>query len=69
MYLFAQPPLRPNAKTIPDQQHPDQQLRINPLSCIFNALPGNGRAAGVAVETREMRTDAAQVDETVNRPQ
>jgi hypothetical protein len=52
MHLFAQPPLGPDTKAIPHQQHPDQQFGINPLSCIFNALPGNGMTARVAVKRR-----------------
>jgi len=55
--LLTEPPLGPDAKTIPDQQHPDQQLGID------------GRATGVAVELGQMGADAAQVDEPINRPQ
>jgi len=40
MHLFAEPPLRPDAKAVADQQHPDQQFGIN------------RRAARVAVEIR-----------------
>ena len=57
MYLLAEPPLRPDAEAISDQQHPDQQLGID------------GGTAGVAVEIRQMGTDAAQVDKPVDRSQ
>src|SRR6056297_3123763 len=57
MNLFAQPPLRSDAEAITDQQHSDQQLRID------------GRTAGVAVEICKMGTDAAQIDKPVDRPQ
>jgi len=57
MDLFAKPPLGPDAKAIPHQQHPNEQFGINRW------------AASMAVEIRQMRTDAAQVDEPINRPQ
>src|SRR6056297_2954224 len=56
MHLFTQPALGPDAEAIPDQQHPDQQFRID------------RRAAGVAVELRKMRADAAQIDKPINGP-
>src|SRR6056297_261084 len=54
MHLLAEPPLRPDAKAIADQQHPDQQLGID-------RWPPR-----VTVEIRKMGTNAAQVDEPVN---
>src|SRR6056297_3019731 len=54
MHLFAEPPLRPDAEAIADQQHPDQQLWID------------GGAARVTVEICKVGTDAAQVDEPVD---
>ncbi len=56
MNLFAQPPLRPDAKAIADQQHADQQLGID------------RGAARVTIEIRQMRTNAAQIDEPINGP-
>jgi len=69
MNFFAEPAFRSNAKAIAHQQHADQEFRINPLSCIFNALPGNGWAPGVAVKLREMSADTGQIHETINRTQ
>ena len=57
MHLFTKSPLGPDAKTIPDQQHPDQQLGID------------GRASRVAIEIRQMGADAVQINEPINRPQ
>jgi len=56
MDLLAQPPLRPDAKTIADNQHPDQQFRID-----------RGPACR-AVEWCHMRPHAFQVNEPVDRP-
>jgi hypothetical protein len=67
MNLFTEPAFRSNAKAIPHQQHADQEFGINPLSCIFNALPVNGWASGVAVKLREMLVDAGQIHEAINR--
>jgi hypothetical protein len=55
--LFAQPALRADAVRVADNQHPDQQLRINrgpPL---------------VAVERPQILADRRQIDEPVNRAQ
>jgi hypothetical protein len=57
MDLLTKSPLRPDAKAIPHQQHPDQQFWVN------------RRATSMAVEIRYMRTDAAQIDKPNNRPQ
>src|SRR6056297_2148672 len=54
MDLFAQPPFRPDAEAIANQQHPDQQFGID------------RRAAGMAVETGKMGADAAQIDKPVD---
>src|SRR6056297_4023923 len=56
MHLFTQPALGPDAEAIPDQQHPDQQFRID------------RRAACVAVETGKIGADAAQIDKPINGP-
>ncbi|SDG50735.1 hypothetical protein SAMN04488117_1262 [Celeribacter baekdonensis] len=57
MHFLTEPSFRPDAETVSDQQHPDQQLGID------------GGTAGVAVEIRQMGTDAAQVDKPVDRSQ
>ena len=57
MHLFAQATLRPDAKTVPNQKHADQQFLIE------------RRATGVAVEVREMRPDTRQINEPINRAQ
>jgi hypothetical protein len=57
MYLFAQPSFRSDAEAVADKQHTDQQLRVDQ------------RAASVAVEVCEMRSDAGQINEPINRPQ
>jgi hypothetical protein len=57
MHLFAQATLRTDAETISDQKHPDQQLGID------------GGTAGVAVEICKVGTNAAQIDEPVDRSQ
>jgi hypothetical protein len=46
MYLFAQSPFRSDAKAIPHQQHPNEQLRVN------------GWATSLAVEIGQVRQDA-----------
>ena len=56
MYLFTQPPLRPDAKAIADQKHPDQQLGINRWSPC------------VTVKLRQMRPNATQIDEPIYGP-
>ncbi len=56
MHLLAKPPLRSNAETISDQKHADQQLWVN------------GGAARMAVEIRQMRADAGQINKPINRP-
>jgi hypothetical protein len=57
MHFFAEPPFRPKAKSIAHQEHPDQQFRIE------------RRATRVAIKVCEMRADATQVYEPINRPQ
>ena len=57
MDLFAQPPLRPDAEAIADQQHPDQKLRIN------------RRASCVAVEIGQIAAEPGQIDEPVDGAQ
>ncbi len=57
MHLLAEPPLRSDAEAVADDQHPDQQLGID------------RRAARMAVEVREMRADAAQINKAINRTQ
>lgn len=57
VHLFAVPPLRPDAETITNQQHPDRQLRVD---------RGTAR---VAVEVGKMGADAGQIDEAINRPE
>ena len=55
LHLLAKPSLGSDAEAIPNQQRADQQLRIH-----------RGTTC-VAVEVCEMRMDATQVDEEVNR--
>ena len=57
MHLFAQPPLRSNAEAVAHDQHPDHQFRIN------------RRAADLTVERPQMRSQARQIDEAINRAQ
>jgi hypothetical protein len=57
MHLVAQPPLRADAHTIADNQHPDHQLRVD------RGPPH------VAVKRSEPIADAAKIDEPVDRPQ
>ena len=54
MHFFAQPPLRPNAQAIPDQQHADQQFGIN------------RRTASVAIKLCKVRADTGQIDKAIN---
>jgi hypothetical protein len=56
MDLLAQPPLRPDAKTIADYQHPDQQFRID------------RRPASGTVERRQVRPHPIKINEPVDRP-
>ena len=55
MNLFAKPAFRPDAKTIANQQHADQQLWIDRWT------------ATVAVKLCKMRTDTAQIHKPINR--
>ncbi|PWC56069.1 hypothetical protein TSO221_03245 [Azospirillum sp. TSO22-1] len=55
MHLLAQPALRADAAAVADKQHPDHQLRID------RGAPNR------AVERLQMRTEAGQVDEAVDR--
>jgi hypothetical protein len=57
MDLFAESPLGPDAETVSDQKHSDQQLGID------------RRAACVTVEISKVGTDTAQVDEPVDGSQ
>lgn len=56
MHHIAKPPLRPDVKAIPHQQHPDQQFGIDRW------------ATGVAAEFCKMSADAGQINKTINRP-
>lgn len=56
MHLFTETPLRSESKAIPHQQHPDEPFWIA------------RRTARVAVDLCEMRADAGQINEPVNRP-
>jgi hypothetical protein len=57
MNLIAEPPLRPDAKTITDQQHPDHQLRIN------------RRTPLVAVVWRQESANLGQIQKVVDLAQ
>jgi hypothetical protein len=57
MHLVAQPPLRPDAHAIADDEHPDHQLRID------------RGATRLAVEGLQFLADARQVHEPVDRAQ
>lgn len=57
VHLVAQPPLRPDAHAIADDQHPDHQLRVD------------RRPAGIAVIGAQLRLDVAEIYEPVDRPQ
>ena len=55
MHFIAQTAFRPDAKTIADQQHPDQQFGVD------------GWATCVAVKGHEILANVLQIDEPVNR--
>ena len=55
MHLLAQTPFRPDAEAIANQQHTDQKFGID------------RRATRVAIEISNMRANATQIDETINR--
>ncbi len=57
MNLLTPPTFRPNAKAIPRQEHPDQQLRIN------------RRVARVAVELCQILADVVQIDKPIYQTQ
>jgi hypothetical protein len=57
VHLLAKPPLRPDAVAIANEQHADHQLGIN------RGPPS------MAVERRELVTQAAQIESGVNFPQ
>lgn len=57
MHLLAQPTLRTDAHAVADDQHPDHQFGID------------GGPARLAVEGPQMRADAGQVNEEVDRTQ
>jgi hypothetical protein len=54
MDLFAQPPLRADAKAVADDQHPDHQFRID------------RRTADVAVERSQVSPQAVERHEPVD---
>lgn len=55
--LFTQPPLRADAEAVADNHHPDHQFGIH------------RRPADVAVERRQLSSQATEFDEPVDRPQ
>ncbi len=55
--LLAQPPLRADAEAVADDQHPDQQLRID------------RRPPHLAVERRQLPPQPVEFDKPINRPQ
>ena len=57
MNLLAQPPLRADAEAVADDQHPDQQLRID------------RRPPHLAVERRQLPPQSVEFDKPINRPQ
>src|SRR6516165_11734589 len=57
MDLFAKPPFRADAEAVAHDQHSDQQFRID------------RRPSRLAVEWRQVRPNAVEFDETVDRPQ
>ena len=57
MDLIAEPPLRPDAEAVTDDQHPDHQFRIN------------RRPTRPAVERRQFTSQPGEVDEAVGRPE
>ena len=54
MHFLAQPALRSDAQTVPNQQHPDQQFRVN------------RRTARIAVKWCKVLTDTRQIHKPVN---
>src|SRR5207244_11698683 len=54
--FLAQPPLRADAKTVADDQHPDHQLRID------------RRPSHLAVKRRKLAPHPVEIDKTVDRP-
>jgi hypothetical protein len=57
VHLLAQPPLRADAEAVADDQHPDQQLRID------------RRPSHLAVERRQFPPQPVEFDKPVNRSQ
>ena len=57
MSLFAQPPLRADAKAVAHDQHPDHQLRID------------RRSPHLAVKRRQLAPQLAEFDKPVDRSQ
>ena len=57
MDLLAEPPLRPDAHDVADEQHADHQLRVDRWS------------TDRAVERRQVAADAREVDEAIDCPQ
>jgi hypothetical protein len=55
MHLLAQPAFRADAVAIADDQHPDQQFRVDRWS------------SGCAVEWCQVGPNRAEIDEAVNR--
>jgi hypothetical protein len=55
--LLAEPPLRPNAEAVADNQHPDHQLGID------------RRSPRAAVKWRQLSPYVAELYEPVDRPQ
>jgi hypothetical protein len=56
MHLITQPPLRPDAEAIANQEHPDQQFRIN------------RGAAGIAVKWRQVLANTGQFNDRAKPP-
>ena len=54
MHFLAQAPLRANAEAVPDDQHPDHELRID------------RGAPGVAIELRQVPAQLAQIEHAVD---
>src|ERR1035438_9100459 len=57
MDFLAQPPLGADAEAVAYDQHPDHELGIN------------RRPAGVAIESREVLAQFAQIEKTINAAQ
>ena len=57
MDLFAQPPFRADTEAVPDNQHPDQQLRID------------RRPPRLAIEGCQVCPKPIEVNEAIDRPQ